>query len=193
MASTDTLPLGGGAPGTGPVRAAPADLAAVLDNLPVACFVLDMQWRVTYLSPRAEQLLGRLCGRPPGRLLGQDVWKVCPEVADSTFSRECQQALAEQRSLETETFYPALNRWFAVRVAPAPGRLCVFLQDVTERVVLERALRQRAEELAEADRGKDEVRAQPNPRGARRPRPGPPRPGALSRHRLPARRSPNRR
>jgi PAS domain-containing protein len=192
MASTDTLPPGG-APGTGTGQAAPADLAAVLDNLPVACFVLDMQWRVTYLSPRAEQLLGRLCGRPPGLLLGQDVWKECPEVADSTLWRQCQQALAEQRSLEAETFYPTLNRWFAVRVAPAPGRLCVFLQDVTERVLLERALRQRAEELAEAGRGKDGARAQPGPRGARRPRPSPPRPGALSPHRLPARRSPNRR
>src|SRR6202035_1417102 len=80
----------------------------------------------------------------------------CPEVADSTFSRECQQALAEQRPLEAETFYPALNRWFAVRVFPAPERLCVFLQDVTERATLERVLRQRAEELAESDRGKDE-------------------------------------
>jgi PAS domain-containing protein len=193
MASTDTLPPGGVARGADPGRAAPADLAAVLDNLPVACFVLGPEWRLAYLSPRAEQLLGRLCGRPPGLLLGQDVWRECPEVADSTLWRQCQQALAEQRSLETETFYPALHRWFAVRVAPAPGRLCVFLQDVTERVLLERALRQRAEELAEADRGKDEVRAQPSPRGARRPRPGPPRPGALSPHRLPARRSPNRR
>src|SRR5436309_2913150 len=72
-------------------------------HLPPACFVLDRQCRFTYPTPRAEQLLGLLSGRRPAELLGQDVWRACPEVADSTFSRECQQALAEQRSLETET------------------------------------------------------------------------------------------
>jgi signal transduction histidine kinase/ActR/RegA family two-component response regulator len=134
----------------------PSEEATLLKDLPHACFVLDLQWRFTYLNPRAERLLAQLTGRPAGGLLGQDVWKECPEVADSTFSRECQQALAEQRPLEAETFYPALHRWFAVRVAPAPDRLCVFLQDVTERTHLERALRQRVDELAAADRGKDE-------------------------------------
>jgi PAS domain S-box-containing protein len=155
MASADILPPGG-TPGPAPGRAAPSDQAAVLENLPLACFVLDGEWRFTYLSPRAEQLLSQLTGRPAAELVGRDVWRECPEVADSTFSRECQQALAEQRPLEAETFYPRLNRWFAVRVIPVPGRLCVFLQDVTERATLERVLRQRAEELTEADRGKDE-------------------------------------
>ncbi len=140
----------------GEMSPGPSEEATLLKDLPHACFVLDRDWRFTYLNPRAEQLLGLLTGRRAAPLLGKDVWRECPEVADSTFSRECQQALAEQRPLETETFYPALNRWFAVRVAPAPGRLCVFLQDVTERTRLERALRQRLDELADADRGKDE-------------------------------------
>jgi signal transduction histidine kinase/ActR/RegA family two-component response regulator len=146
------------APQVAPAR--PSEEATLLKDLPHACFVLDRQWRFTYLNPRAEQLLGLLTGRRAAQLLGQDVWRECPEVADSTFSRECQQALAEQRPLEAETFYPALNRWFAVRVSPAPERLCVFLQDVSERTALERALRQRVEELAEADRGKDEFLVQ---------------------------------
>jgi signal transduction histidine kinase/ActR/RegA family two-component response regulator len=160
MASADTVPPGDAAPRPSKGPAAPADQAAVLEKMPLACFVLDEQWRFTYLSPRAEQLLSQLSGRPASDFLGKDVWKECPEVADSTFSRECQQALAEQRPLETETFYPALNRWFAVRVIPVPGRLCVFLQDVTERATLERVLRQRAEELTEADRGRNEFMVQ---------------------------------
>src|SRR5579884_317253 len=141
MASADTVPPGDAAPRPSKGPAAPSDQAAVLEKMPLACFVLDEQWRFTYLSPRAEQLLSQLSGRPASDFLGKDVWKECPEVADSTFSRECQQALAEQRPLETETFYPALNRWFAVRVIPVPGRLCIFLQDVTERATLERVLR----------------------------------------------------
>jgi PAS domain S-box-containing protein len=147
MASAETIP---------PADAAPPDQAAVLEHVPVACFVLDRQGRFTYLNPRAEQLLAQLSGRQAADLLGKEIWRECPEVADSAFSRECQQALAERQSQEAESFYPALNRWFAVRVHPVGERLCVFLQDVTERAVLERAQRQRVEELAEADRGKDE-------------------------------------
>jgi PAS domain S-box-containing protein len=150
MASAETIPPADAAPGP-----APQDQAAVLEHVPVACFVLDGQGRFTYLNPRAEQLLTQLCGRPAD-LIGKEIWRECPEVADSAFSRECQQALAERRSQEAESFYPALNRWFAVYVHPVGERLCIFLQDVTERAVLERAQRQRVEELAESDRGKDE-------------------------------------
>jgi signal transduction histidine kinase/ActR/RegA family two-component response regulator len=153
MERADIHPPGEGVP-------ALSDQAAVLDHLPVACFVLDREWRFTYLNPRAERLLAQLTGRPAEGLLGKDVWQECPEVADSTFSRECRQALAEQRPLEAETFYPALHRWFAVHACPLPEGLCVLLLDVTERATLERVLRQRAEELAEADRGKDEFLVQ---------------------------------
>src|SRR5262249_57986039 len=56
---------------------------------------------------------------------------------------------------ESEVFYPAVNRWFAVHVSVSGDHLCVFLHDVTERARLERERRRRAEELAEAARGKD--------------------------------------
>jgi signal transduction histidine kinase/CheY-like chemotaxis protein len=132
-----------------------ADLAAILKGLPHACFVVDREWRLTYVNPEADHLLRQLSAETPASLLGKDIRHKCPEVADSTFSKECHDALAEQRALEVETFYPALNRWFAVRVAPDNDRLAVFLRDITQRTILERALMRRAEELKEADRGKD--------------------------------------
>ncbi len=131
------------------------DAASLLAGLPHACFVLDKNWRFTYANPRAEQLLGRLAGGEHVPLLGRDIHVVCPEVADSTFTKECREALAEQHKVEAETFYPALDRWFAVHVFPAGDHLCVFFQDVTERTQLERQLRRRAEQLAEADQDKD--------------------------------------
>jgi len=142
-------------------RVRPAEETAILDSIPHACFALDRQWRFTYLSPRAQQLFGQLSRHPEARLLGRNIWDECPEVADSTFARECQQALAEQRPLEAETFYPGLGRWFAVHVSPVPGDgVSVFLQDVSERTGLARALGQTAEHLAEADRGKEEFLVQ---------------------------------
>jgi signal transduction histidine kinase/ActR/RegA family two-component response regulator len=153
--------MGPDAPGRGDGQGAGRAVeGAVLDSIPHACFALDRQWRFTYLGPRAQRLFDQLSRRRHGPLLGRIIWDECPEVADSAFARECQQALAEQRPGEVEVFYPGLNRWFTVRVAPIPDGLCVFLQDVSERTGLERALAHRAAQLAEADRGKDEFLVQ---------------------------------
>jgi len=132
-----------------------AQEAAILDSLPYICFALDRQWRFTYLSRRAEQFFGHLPCQPHGPLLGRNILDECPEIADSTFARECQQALTEQSSRDMETFYPTLKRWFGVRICPGPDGVSVVLQDINERAGLQRALGKHAAELAEADRGKD--------------------------------------
>jgi two-component system CheB/CheR fusion protein len=129
--------------------------AALLAVLPCACFVLDREWRFTYVNPSAERLLADLADRPAGSLLGRNIWEECPELGDSAFSRQCKQALAQQSAVEAEAYYPAIERWFAIDACPRGDRLCVFLQDVTERTRLVRELRRRGQGLREADRGKD--------------------------------------
>jgi PAS domain S-box-containing protein len=128
------------------------DASGLLDALPEACFAIDPDGQVTYANLAAEKLLGQLTGGSPGSLLGRNIWQDCPDVADSAFARVCQEALTEKRAVESQAYYPAFNRWFAVRVCPAGDRLCVFLRDVTERARLERELR-RAEAQAEPDEG----------------------------------------
>ncbi len=49
-----------------------------------------------------------------------------------------------------------MRRWFTFHGAHVPAGLCVSMQDVTDRVELERSLRNRASELAEANRGKED-------------------------------------
>jgi len=129
--------------------------AALLAVLPHACFVLDREWCFTYVNPSAERLFRQLSGQVRDSLRGRNIWDECPELADSTFSKQCHEALTEQRAVEVETYYPALDRWFAIDACPRGDGLCVFLQDVTGRTQLERQLRQRGEELAEMDRGKE--------------------------------------
>ena len=132
-----------------------SDLAAFLAALPEPCFVLDQEWRFAHVNPLADKLLGKLSSRVPGQFLGRSIVRECPDVADSTFCKACREALAENRVVELETFYPALNRWFSVLICPTGKRLCVFLRDVSERARLERDLRRKVEELAEVERGKD--------------------------------------
>src|SRR5277367_2404370 len=87
---------------------------STLDMLPLGLFVLDKEWRFTYLNDIAQRFFQGLANRPPGQLVGQKIWEECPEVADSTFTKECWQALAEHRTFELEVFYPTLNRWFLI-------------------------------------------------------------------------------
>ena len=81
-------------------------------------------------------------------------------VADSTFSREYQQAVAEQRTFELEVYYPALNRWFLVLASPSADCHYFYFMDATERQRLERELHLRIEQLSAADRGKVEFLVQ---------------------------------
>jgi signal transduction histidine kinase/ActR/RegA family two-component response regulator len=132
-----------------------SDLAAFLAALPEPCFVLDQEWRFAHVNPLADKFLGKLSFREPGQLLGRSILQECPDVADSTFCKAAREALAENRVVELETCYPALNRWFSVLVCPTDNRLCVLLRDVSERARLERELRRRVDELAGMERGKD--------------------------------------
>src|SRR6516225_190611 len=120
------------APAAAPPRER-SEEAALLAVLPYACFVLDREWRFTYVNPSAERLFADLSARPARPLVGRNIWEECPELGDSAFSRQCRQALAGQSAVEAEVYYPAIQRWFAVDACPRGDRLCVFLHDVTER------------------------------------------------------------
>jgi PAS domain S-box-containing protein len=129
---------------------------AIVESIPLGLYVLDPDWRFLYLNAPAERFFEQLAGQSRDELLGKSIWETCPEVADSTFSKEYHQAVTEQRSFELETFYPQLKRWFAILAPYSPDIRCVYFRDVTARTRLERELRLRVEQLAESDRGKDQ-------------------------------------
>ncbi len=129
---------------------------AIVQSIPLGLYVLDQDWRFLYLNAPAERFFEQLAGHKREELLGKSIWETCPEVADSTFSKEYHQAVTELRSFELETFYPQLKRWFAILAPYSPDIRCVYFQDVTARTRLERELRLRVEQLAESDRGKDQ-------------------------------------
>jgi len=128
-----------------------SDEGKLLNALPEACFVLDRQGFLTYANPAGEKFLWCLSGKVGGSFLGRPLQEDCPDLADSTFRRQCQRALQEQLAVEQETFYPALQRWFSVLVCPSGDRLCILLRDVNERTRLKFALRRTSEEKAQAD------------------------------------------
>jgi hypothetical protein len=133
---------------------------SILNHLPMGLFVLDREGRFTYLNSIAQRFFQEISRHSPTELLGQSIWEKCPEVADSAFAKEHQQALAQQRTFELEVFFPTLRRWFLILASLAEDCHCFYIKDTTEPKRLERELRVQLEKMRMADRGKVEFLAQ---------------------------------
>lgn len=112
-------------------------LANFLEGTTDAFVALDKNWHYTYVNQRAAELFNRV----PEELVGKHIWKEFPEGIGQKFYNVYYQAVAEQRMMQIEEYYPPWNRWYENRVYPSKDGLSIFFQDITERKQLELALR----------------------------------------------------
>jgi PAS domain S-box-containing protein len=117
-------------------EAARQRVAKLLEQIADGFIAFDAGWRYTYVNARAGELLGRR----PTDLIGKHYWTESPEAADQPFARACRRAMAEQTVIQSEDYYASWDRWFESRIYPSPDGLAIFLQEITERKRLERAL-----------------------------------------------------
>ncbi len=104
-------------------------LTSVLASISDAFYVLDHEWRFTYVNDRAEQLLLR----SRDALLGRVLWEEFDESIGSIFETQYRLAMDTGRVSLFEQFYAPLDSWFEVRAYPGPDGLSVYFQDVTLR------------------------------------------------------------
>ncbi len=116
----------------------------ILESITDALFVLDFNWRFTYLNKQSESLLGR----SREELLGNNIWEEFPEAVGLTFYEHYHRALAEQTVVMFEEFYPPLNTWFEVRAYPSAEGLSVYFHDINERKQSEILLRESEQKFA---------------------------------------------
>ena len=129
------------------IREREKDLRDVLERTSDAVFVLDSNWRFTYLNPNAVSLIA--AGRD---LIDKILWDEFPDAKDRTFYREYHRAMSERVAVRFQEYYPEpLNKWFAVHAYPTEEGLAIFFHDDTARRRSEEALRQ-SEKLAAAGR-----------------------------------------
>ncbi|HEY9747730.1 MAG TPA: ATP-binding protein [Allocoleopsis sp.] len=137
-------------------------LESVLAGIKDQFIVLDREWRYTFVN---EQVL-EVTGKCKEELLGQSVWELFPSVLGTAFETEVRQAVAEQRVVRFELFYPHYQRWFENRVYPFAEGVTIFVTDISDRkqaeaerdrlLQLEQSARSAAEQ---ANRIKDEFLA----------------------------------
>ncbi|MBD2185118.1 adenylate/guanylate cyclase domain-containing protein, partial [Aerosakkonema funiforme] len=122
-------------------RASDRQVVDLLESITDAFFTLDRQWRFTCVNQVATQIWQR----SPEQLLGQNIWEAFPEIVGSQFEEQYRKAVAQQVSLSFEEFYQPLDRWFEVRVFPSYEGVSVFFHDITQRKMIEEALRYQRE------------------------------------------------
>ncbi|MGV9308987.1 SpoIIE family protein phosphatase [Nonomuraea sp. NPDC003727] len=130
----ETVTTGGGPSlerGTGSLDAARADpavaLGAMVARLPEGLCTLDVNGRVTYVSPKGAALLGE----SPLRLIGARPWVVLPWLDDPVYEDHYRRAMISQRPSSFVALRPP-DRWLAfdlypsisgitARITPAPA------------------------------------------------------------------------
>src|SRR5687767_9629517 len=124
---------------------ADARLAAVVNSIDDAFYVLDRDWRFVLLNDAAEAFLGA----PRDRILGQTIWEFYPTGKESRFAPLLERAMAEGepgRLTGRSQLWP--DRFVDFRVKPIGDRgLGVSIVDVTDRTQAERAMHESRERL----------------------------------------------
>ncbi|WP_202614490.1 PAS domain S-box protein [Halostella litorea] len=112
------------------------ELDDVFDRIDDAFVGLDTEYRVTYVSDRAAELLDR----SPGELAGHEVFDALPTVAGTRFEQEAVRAMESQEQRSFEAYYGPRDAWFETTVYPSDTGLSVYFRDVTDRKKREREL-----------------------------------------------------
>lgn len=105
-------------------EAAKEQVEAILSSMRDGFFVLDCDWRYTYVNDRLLEIIAM----PRADVIGRSVWELFPEAVGNEFYQHLQQAMSQQTPVYFETLYSPWSRWFENRVYPnLDGSLSVFV------------------------------------------------------------------
>ena len=100
-----------------------------VEHISQAFVALDQQWRVTYFSYQAAQLMQRT----REEIIGKNLWEAFPELMASSFYHHCLLAASSDKAAHIVVRSPRFQKWFRIHIFPSPGEIGIFLTDITDR------------------------------------------------------------
>jgi PAS domain S-box-containing protein len=101
---------------------------ALMESIPDALFIVDLEWRFTHVNEGAETLLGH----PAVDLIGRRLPTILDPLASELFP-ELLRARESGTPIEVVQSFESTDRAVEVRVLPSAIETLVYLRDVTER------------------------------------------------------------
>ena len=106
---------------------------ALLASIGDPFYLLDNEWRFTYVNDAAEPLLQAT----RDELLGRTLWEAFPGVIGSVFEGPYREAMATRRPTSAEAYFAPLGTWFDVHTYAWAGGLMVHFRDIGARKAAE--------------------------------------------------------
>jgi PAS domain S-box-containing protein len=117
---------------------------AILASINDGFFVLNRDWRFTYVNPAAERLLGLSAND----LLGRSHWEVYPRTKDTMVEAKFRAVMETRTSTAFENYYEPWGRWYDIRLYPSrDGSISVYFQDISDKKTTEASLQRLNETL----------------------------------------------
>ncbi|TGM85534.1 PAS domain S-box protein [Leptospira licerasiae] len=100
-----------------------------LDHIPDAFILADLDWNLTYVNEKAEEVLRR----PKGSLIGKNILTDFPRTFGTDFETQYRKAKETGNPCIFETFYEPFNSWIEARIYPRSDGFLVYYLDITQR------------------------------------------------------------
>lgn len=100
-----------------------------LETMSDAFFILDSDWRFTYVNQEAENLMLRT----REELIGHNIWQIFPETKQLAFYEEYNRTMQTRIAQTFTEHYPPLGTWLDVTVYPYEDGLAVYFRNAIER------------------------------------------------------------
>src|SRR5215467_3526919 len=122
---------------------------SVLDTVTEGYVRIDREFRLTFVNQAAQALLGK----NQAELFGKTLSDICPVSVGTPLLESCSRAMAEHRAIKLEYYVESWRRWYAIAANPdSAGGIVVQFLDITDRKLMESALRKSEEKLSKVFR-----------------------------------------
>jgi PAS domain-containing protein len=140
LSSEQTAPAAGN--GAIPPLPHPTD---ILEGTTDCVFLVDHEWRFTYINANARQLIA--CGQD---LIGVELWERFPLAASTRAWDELHRAAADRRPTRFEFYEPDLRSWLDASVRPYSAGLQICFRNISHERYSSAQLRLSEENLLQA-------------------------------------------
>ena len=115
----------------------------ILEGITDAMFIINNEWKFTYLNKQAEILLNE----KKEHLLGKNIWEELTFSPSSKMREQFHKAFDRKVDIHFEEFIEPSQQWFEVHGYVSTEGLSIYLRSIHSRKISEEKLRDKNEEL----------------------------------------------